>query len=404
MVIRSYGIEALLGEGGIPMKKTVLRPLVFVALVLALTMAAACALAADFGVIYRTDTLNLRAQGSSSSQWLGSYSRGTWVEIIGSENNFYRVVAPDGRIGYMSKNYIDFDNNTSWTVEVSNQNGGAFLNFRSQPSYNASVYDIFYNGVPLLVNSKNGGWYCVSINGQTGYVRQEYVQDMGWASPGSENVYTIKTPNNSALNLRSGPGMNHGVIGQFYGDQYVMVLASGSGWSRVCVDGFVGYMSNDFLVEGLQAARDLSADKSTTTSGQPYAVVNNPKSTQALNLRQSASTASRVLDKLYNGEKLWLNEVGSTWCAVTDQTTGLSGYVMTKYIKLYNTGNADTMRMVYHPNGSWVNLRSAPQMGTNNVITRVQHGDWVTVLSPGQDWCKVQYNGYTGYMMSYFLQ
>ncbi len=386
------------------MKKTGFKPLVFMALVLVFTLAAACALAADYGVVYRTDTLNLRAQGSSSSQWLGSYPRGTWVEIIGSQNNFYRVVAPDGRTGYMSKNYIEFNDSPSWMVEVNNSNGGAFLNFRAQPSYNAQVLDIFYNGVPLLVNSRNNGWYCVAINGQTGYVREEYVHDMGWSFPGSDRVYTIKTPNNSALNLRSGPGMNYGVVAQFYGDDYVMVLATGGGWSRVCINGYVGYMKNDFLVEGLQAARDLSADKSTTVGGQPYAVVSNPKSTQALNLRQFASTTSRVLDKLYNGDRLWVNEVGSTWCAVTDQSTGLSGYVMTKYITLHNTGGADSMRMVYHPTGSWVNLRSVPQMGTANVVTRIPHGTWVTVLSPGPDWCKVQYNGYTGYMMTYFLQ
>ena len=127
---------------------------------LALCLLALPALAENFGVIYRTDTLNLRAQGSSSSQWLGSYSRGTWVEITGSQNNFYRVNTPDGRTGYMSKNYIDVDwdgSDVRWMAIVDNQNGGAFLNFRAQPSYNAQVLGIFYNGVPLAVQSVNTG-------------------------------------------------------------------------------------------------------------------------------------------------------------------------------------------------------------------------------------------------------
>lgn len=52
------------------------------ALLLLLLMAgSAMASSGTFGVIYGTDTLNLRAQGSSSSQWLGSCTRGTWVEI-----------------------------------------------------------------------------------------------------------------------------------------------------------------------------------------------------------------------------------------------------------------------------------------------------------------------------------
>ncbi|MBR3874208.1 MAG: SH3 domain-containing protein [Clostridia bacterium] len=384
------------------MKKSFVKWSLLLALLLAVGVASASA--AEYGVIYRTDTLNLRAQGSSSSQWLGSYSRGTWVQINGSQNNFYSVYTPDGRVGYMSKNYIDVVDGDDyvWMVKVTNPNGGAFLNFRNQPSYTSQVLDIFYNGVPLYVHSYNNGWYCVEINGQTGYVRSEYVADMGVRTLGSSTVATIKTPNNSAMNMRSGPSMNDPVIYQVPGDTYVSVLAKGNGWWCVSVDGMWGFMSSDYLNEGLTAARDLSANKVTTANGQPHAMVSNPKSTQALNLRQYASTGSRVLDKLYNGRKLWVDEYGSEWCAVTDQVTGLSGYVMTKYITLYNLPSKATRRVV-HPNGSYVNLRSAPDMYSGNVQVRVPNGQYVSIISPGPDWCKVQYNGYTGYMLSYFL-
>ena len=149
-----------------------LRLCALAAFLLCLLMAG-CALAATdtYGVIYGTDTLNLRAQGSSSSQWLGSCTRGTWVEINGSQNNFYYVRTPDGKTGYMSKNYIDKvldESDFVWTALVTNSNGGAFLNFRAQPSYSAQVLGIFYNGVPLHVLSASNGWYCVQINGQTG--------------------------------------------------------------------------------------------------------------------------------------------------------------------------------------------------------------------------------------------
>ncbi len=373
---------------------------------LLLCLAAGSALAADFGVVYRTDTLNLRGQGSSSSEWLGSYSRGTWVEITGSQNNFYRVRTPDGRTGYMSKNYIDTvdSDDRVWTVLVTNQNGGAFLNFRAQPNYNAQVLDIFYNGVPLRARGLNNGWYTVELNGQTGYVRSEYVWDQG-TRYGSSTVATIKTPNNGGLNLRSGPGMNYPVIDSFAGDRYVNVLAEGRDWWCVAIDGQVGYMNDDYLVKGLQSARDIAAGSTggSWTGGTPYATVSNPKSTQALNLRRYASTASEVLDKMYNGEKLWVDEQGTEWCAVTHQDTGVSGYVMTKFISLKNLPSTPT-RKVSHPAGSYVNLRSSPNMNTSNVQVRVPHGSSVTIVSPGPDWCKVKYNGYTGYMMTYFLK
>ena len=191
------------------------------------------ALAEEYGVVINTDTLNLRSQGSSSSAWLGQYNRGTWVQIIGSQNNFYRVVTPDGKSGYMSKNYISITGGgymTSRVAMVTNQNGGAFLNFRAQPSYNAQVLGIFYYGVPLLVTGQTNGWYQVQINGQTGYVRSEYVTVRDQIA--SSTVATIKTPGNTAMNLRSGPGLQYDVIQQFSGDRYVMVLAQGAPRSK----------------------------------------------------------------------------------------------------------------------------------------------------------------------------
>lgn len=378
------------------------------ALVVALCLLAGSALAADFGVVYRTDNLNLRSQGSSSSEWLGTYPRGTWVEIIGSQNNFYRVRMPDGRTGYMSQNYIDSvgSGDLVWLLEVNNSNGGAFLNFRAQPNYTSQVLDIFYNGVPLRAYALNNGWFTVELNGQRGYVRSEYVMDHG-TRYGSSTVATIRTPNNGGLNMRSGPGMNYPVIDQFAGDRYVSVLAEGKDWWCVAIDGQMGFMSDDYLVKGLQSARDVAAGSSSGggswTGGTPYATVSNPIATQALNLRQYPSVGSQVLDKLYNGEKLWVDEYGYEWCAVTHQDTGVSGYVMTQYVTLHNMASASTRR-VSHPAGSYVNLRSAPNMYANNILVRVPHGANVTIVSPGTDWCKVQYNGTTGYMMSYFLQ
>ena len=61
-----------------------------------------------------------------------------------------------------------------------------------------------------------------------------------------------------------------------------------------------------------------------------------PRAPQALNLRQYASTGSKVLAKLYNGTRLWVNAQGSEWCQVTNQANGMTGYVMTAYIQLHN--------------------------------------------------------------------
>lgn len=363
------------------------------------------ALADSFGVIFNTDTLNLRTQGSSNSGWLGAYSRGTWLSILGSQNNFYQVRTPDGAAGYMSKNYIDVSGDAYQPrriAVVTNQNGGAFLNFRQQPNYAARVLGIFYTGVPLgVLREESDGWLCVQINNQTGYVRREYVTVTD--TVGSATVATIKTPNNTQINLRRGPGMGYGVVRQFAGDRYVMVLAQGNGWWRVAIDGYAGFMDSQFLTMGLNSAKDVAARNGGGAGGGGYAVVNNARSTQTLNLREYPSTGAKVLGKLVNGVTLWVDEQGTEWSAVTVQETGLTGYVMTRYLRLYNLPASPT-RTVSHPNGAYVNLRSAPDLTYGQVAARVPDRARVTVLSPGAEWCRVQYGSYTGYMLTYFLQ
>lgn len=390
------------------MKNTLAKRFSALLLCICILTVTTAAWADSYGVIFGTDSLNLRSQGSSSSQWLGQYPRGTWVEIIGSQNNFYQVVLPDGKIGYMSKNYIDTTGDVYQSRQVaivSNQNGGSFLNFRQQPSYSAQVLGIFYTGVPLCVIGQYSGWYMVEINGQVGYVRSEFVTTK--SIPASSTVATIKTPNNSALNLRSGPGMTYPVIKQYRGDQYVMVLAEGNGWWRVAVNDtygfYVGFMDSSFLVKGLHSAKDQAVQNGNGAGGDSYALVANPKPTQTLNLRQHSTITSTALTQLRNNTRLLVDEQGTEWCRVTVQQTGLSGYVMTRYIRLYNLPSTPT-RTVVHPSGSYVNLRAKPDMVYGQVLSRVPSGSRVTILIPGSDWCKVSYNGQTGYMLSCFLR
>ena len=93
-----------------------------------------------------------------------------------------------------------------------------------------------------------------------------------------------------------------------------------------------------------------------------------------------------------------LLEKDNSWCRISYQ--GTSGYVMTKYIKLHNLPSTPTLKTV-HPQGSFVNLRSAAAMNAP-VITRIPNGKSATILIPGADWTKVRYNGLTGYVMNVF--
>ena len=248
---------------------------------------AARAEAYGFGVTYKSSTVNLRQQPTQYSTRLGSYPSGSWMAISGESGNWYYVTAPDGRTGYMSKNYVQTAQDAFGTIGVvANPKATSFLNLRQSPSYNARVLAIYYNGVPFVLLSHSGdGWYRVRVNGLEGYFREEFITTRTCTY--SEEVATIVTPGGTGLNLRTGPGMGYASIGQYRGGCYVMVLQKGSGWWRVSVDGQVGFMNSDFLREGILTPEEsLSEGGGSTGIPQPgYALVANPRATQVLNLR-----------------------------------------------------------------------------------------------------------------------
>ena len=60
---------------------------------------------------------------------------------------------------------------------------------------------------------------------------------------------------------------------------------------------------------------------------------------------------------------------------------------------------------VYQKNGSYVNLRSSiGSMDNRNVIAKVPSGTVVSVISWGDTYTKVSYNGKTGYIITSYLK
>ncbi len=369
----------------------------------------AAALAADFAVVYNTDELNLRAQPDSSSQWLGAYSRGSWVEITASTaQNWYGVRTMDGKNGYMSKNYLNLGTMHNTTIGyVSNPNASTFTNLRATPSYAAAVLGRYYNSVPALVLGQSNGWYQVNINGTVGYMRSDLLHVTNGI--GSNDIATIVTPNQTLLNLRQGPSIDYGVIKQFNGGRYVMVLNRGNGWWRVAIDGYTGFMDTNFLKSGIQGTGNGSSGGGSTTpppsggnQGDSYALVKNPGTNQVLNLREQPDQSSRSIGQYRNNTKVLILQQGVQWSRVRVVASGKTGWMMSRYLQLYNLpGNP--VKTITHPNYSFVNLRKTASL-SSPVLLRLNHGSPVTVLSPGAQWSKVQYGNHVGYVMSSFLK
>ena len=66
------------------------------------------------------------------------------------------------------------------------------------------------------------------------------------------------------------------------------------------------------------------------------------------------------------------------------------------------TPSTGSEAIVVAQSGSTVNLRVGPSK-KNRLIARVPLGSLVTILSPGEEWCRIEWNKFKGYMMAEFL-
>ena len=359
----------------------------------------------SFAVVYNTNGLNLRTGASYSHQIIGNIKKGEWVEILQSyypDSKWKHVrVVDTNQQGYVDSTYLNFGASTGSgggnIGVVNNPIATSFLNLREYPSLNSRVLGIYYNGTTFEVLNSANGWYQVRLDGMTGYFASNYVKMIG-NNTGNSSVAYVQSSNNKSLNFRKGPSITYPAINRFYNGQKVNVLLKGNDYWRVSVNGTVGFVASEFL--STYNAPDHGTPPVTPTSSG-YVIVNNPNRGGYLNLRSSPSYSGTILSKNENGVRFEMVNYGLEWSKVYGKSSGKTGFMLTKYLKLYGV-QGSPIRFVNN-NGSFANLRQSPNM-QSNIITKINSGEEVVVLVPENTWSKVQYGTRIGYIMNNFLR
>ena len=345
---------------------------------------------AEFAVVSNTSSLNLRSGPGYEYGIIGTASRDEWVNIHSDLDGWdYVTVLKSGKTGYMVNSFLKRENTGSSNIGiVKNKTTSGFLNLREYPSYSAKVLGIYYNGATCQILNHLSGWYMVEIDNMVGYFREEFLV----ISSGSTAIVTAA--NGKPVNMRTGPSMNYPVIGSVAPMTEVLVLLKGNGFWQISYNGQMGFMSSVFLKE-----TGGSSPQPIVTNG--YLIVNSPNSGK-VNLRAQPSSSAKVLMKYENGTRLEVVEGGLTWCKVYGKSSGLTGYIMTRFTTVYGLPGTPTKTV---SNGkSYVNLRNAPSASNGKVLSRVSSGEKVIILIPGDEWTQVRYGNTDGYMMTHFLK
>ena len=267
---------------------------------------------------------------------------------------------------------------------------GGKLNLRQQPSLSAKVLGQFPTGTLVEIVEAGDEWHKVEVNGKSGYMMAKFLN-----SGETQQTAVVRTNTGIGLNLREEPATNGAIITSAKNGAQVVVLQKGREWSRVSVNGEEGFMATQYLHFGNAPVKPTGK----------VAVVANPKDTQVLNLRQTASLDAKVLDYYRNGVKVTILSAGDTWHKVQLED-GKIGYMMAKFLKVTDEEmvvKPFQAKVVNINGGSYVNLRAKASLNAK-IIDRIDVGSTVTVTEHGTDWCKVIADGVEGYMSTWFLK
>ena len=309
-------------------------------LALALLLCALPVLAwADQFAVVKGGRLNLREYPSASSSSLGKYATGTWVSVTGNAGNgWYSVRTLGGKTGYMSGSYLNFGADAS-TGTVKYANGG-YVNLRSGPALTYSVTMRVTSGTTVTIVNDSSEWNYIGVT-YNGYTTYGYMHD-SFIDRGSTTTAVVTTRNGGRVNVRSGPSSGYKSVGSLASGTQVTVLLKGNSWYQITANGITGFMSTSYLSGTGSTVGSNTGSSNTVTSTTAW--VNNPKSTQVLNLREYASQSARSIGQYRNGTQVKVVSYGSTWCEVYVGTR--HGYMMTQYLSF----NGSYVQPVYPQN------------------------------------------------------
>ena len=120
----------------------------------------------------KADSLYLRSAPGGSV--IATLSQGTTVAVTNNSSEWYKVIV-DGKEGYVSGSYLTGTTATDFSVGSGKITCSSTVNLRSEANTSSSILTSLSNGTAVTITGVSGGWYKVSVNGKSGYIKADYI-------------------------------------------------------------------------------------------------------------------------------------------------------------------------------------------------------------------------------------
>ncbi len=342
-------------------------------------------------------SLNVRAQPTTSSNVIGSLSKGNKVSLYELSRNWYKVKV-NNQTGYIHSDYVSVT-----TESLSGRKGeitATKLNVRSQASTYSTVVGSLTKGTVIDLHERTGSWFKVKVNNQWAYIHSDYVKvSSGSSGSGSDSVSEQQKGEITAsrLNIRSQASTSSNVIGSLTNGTVVDLHEQTGSWFKVSVNNQWGFIHSDYVkTSGGSSGSDSNSD---TVSGHQKGEV----TASRLNVRSQASTSSNVIGSLTNGTVVDLYEQSGNWFKV--KVNSQWGFIHSDYVKT-SGGSAGSESATEQQKGeitaSRLNVRSQAST-SSNVIRSLTNGTVIDLHEQSGSWFKVNVNNQWGYIHSDYV-
>lgn len=198
----------------------------------------------------------------------------------------------------------------------------------------------------------------------------------------------IRTPAaDGSVNIRSQAGVSHSIVGWAKNGEAVEILYQGNSWHKVKVvsSGRTGWVYARYVSIGGTAGTPSKGDQSAVSGS--VASVTTKYASSTVNIRAGAGTNYDAVASVGRGTRLSVLSTANGWYQVRVPSKGVTGYISASYVSLglaaKTTGN--------------VNFRTGAGVKYDRIGT-IARGTKITVLSVGEKWSQVSWNGRTGYI------
>lgn len=206
------------------------------------------------------------------------------------------------------------------------------LNVRAGASTNDRIIgSVGTNDYIHILNKANDGWYAIETDTDAlGYISGEYV-----------DIQKAKgVINANGVNVRETADYSGAVMSQVYQNNIVYAYAQIGDWILIQNGDKEGYIHREFvdgpLIDQLPN-RKAAAVKKTTPAEKIIAVP-----TTVVNLREEASTASNVIQKIGPTTVLTIKDVDSEWAKVVT-SDNKEGYMAKEYLNIAKESEKDKL-------------------------------------------------------------